>query len=123
MDKNAAKSIEVQRIESLEFFLGWTKKRFAESLGLSASNYSKIINNGMAVPAKALYLLQSVHNVNLDWIYGKIESSKPVFLEDKEENKVRELERKLMKIQEELLDYKTRENEKLKNNPTVSAGQ
>ncbi|AEI46755.1 hypothetical protein Runsl_0303 [Runella slithyformis DSM 19594] len=77
----------------------------------------------MAVPAKALYLLQSVHNVNLDWIYGKIESSKPVFLEDKEENKVRELERKLMKIQEELLDYKTRENEKLKNNPTVSAGQ
>jgi transcriptional regulator with XRE-family HTH domain len=124
MDAHTTKPIENQRIQAFEFYLGWTKKRYAESLGLSASNYSKIINNGMSIPAKALYLLQSIHRVNLDWVFGKIESVEPVFLEEKkEDSKVRELEQKVMNMQQELLEYKTRENEKLKNNQVVSDGQ
>lgn len=121
---DSEKPIENQGIEVFEDYLGWPKKRFAESIGLSASNYSKIINNGMAIPAKALYLLQSVHKVNPDWIYGKIKSDVPVFLDKREDDsKVRELEQKVMKMQEELLEYKTRENERLKNHPTLADGQ
>lgn len=123
MDKPEGKSIEVQRLEALEFFLGWPKKRFAESLGLSPSNYSKIINNGMSLPSKALYQIYSVHKVDLDWIFGKIESETPVFVEEsKEEERVRQLEQELLKTTQELLKYKSQENEELKRKSAQSNG-
>lgn len=116
--------IENQRIETLRKFLKMTQKDFAESIGMSASNYGKAMKEGNTISSKPMYLLQSVYKVNLDWIFGKIESAEPVFIkEDKEDERIRELERKLLNAQEELLQYKTRENERLKNNPTIPAGQ
>ncbi len=126
MDNNNTKPIENQRLEAFNAYLGWTKKRFAESIGLSASNYSKIINNGMDIPSRAMYMLQTVHKVDLDWVYGNIDSVEPIFLKKEvkaQDDRLRELEQKLMKAQEELLAYKTRENENLKNDKTLLVGQ
>lgn len=117
-------SPENQRIDQVRKFLGLSQKEFAESIGMKQPNYQKAIKEGNAISGKPMYLLQSVYKVNLDWIFGKIESAEPVFIkEDKEDERIRELERKLLNAQEELLQYKTRENERLKNNPTVSTGQ
>lgn len=118
-------SPENQRIDQVRKFLGLTQKEFAESIGMKQPNYQKAIKEGNAISGKPIYLLQSVHKVDLDWIFGKIVSELPIFMKDdnKEDSEKRELERTVMKLQAELLEYKTRENESLKNHPTVPTGQ
>lgn len=102
-------SPENQRIEKVRLWLKKSQKDFAESIGMKQPNYHKAIKEGNSISGKPIYLLSSVHRVDLDWIFGKIDSENPIFIEEKkEDNKVRELEQKVMKMQEELLEYKTR---------------
>ncbi|WP_428665745.1 helix-turn-helix domain-containing protein [Runella sp.] len=115
---------ENQRIEILRKFLKMSQTEFAKSIGMSQSNYNMAIKEGRNISGKPVYLLHSVHKVNLDWIFGKIDSETPVFINDsKEEDKIRELERELLKTTQELLKYKTRENEELRSKSATAGGQ
>ncbi len=117
------KMIENQRIEILRKFLKMTQKEFADSIGMKQSNYGKAMKEGNAISGKPIYLLQSVHKVDLDWIFGQIESETPVFVEEsKEEERVRQLEQELLKTTQELLKYKSQENEELKRKSAQSNG-
>jgi len=114
---------ENQRIEILRKFLKMSQTEFAKSIGMSQSNYNMAIKEGRNISGKPIYLLLSIHKVNLDWIFGKIESEVPVFVnESKEDDKIRELEQQLLKTTQELLKYKSQENEQLKNNPATPRG-
>ncbi|MDF7822311.1 helix-turn-helix transcriptional regulator [Runella sp. MFBS21] len=114
---------ENQRIEILRKFLKMSQTEFAKSIGMSQSNYNMAIRDGRNISGKPIYLLQSVHKVDLDWIFGQIESETPVFVEEsKEEERVRQLEQELLKTTQELLKYKSQENEELKRKSAQSNG-
>lgn len=113
-----------KKVRLVRQMFGLGQKEFADKIDISQAQLSKIEADRQELTARGLYVLQSEFRIDADWLFGRVESNVPLFKEEKkEDDKIRELEQKLMKAQEQIIEYKTRENERLKNNPLVSSGQ
>lgn len=117
------------RVKFLRKFLNEDQKTFCEKIGLSQSQLSRIENNKQkGVDLEAVLSIVSEYNVNPKWLKGDIgEDETPLFLSSLNETDINktikerdEYRDKLIKVQEELLEYKTEKITILKNIDNVS---
>jgi transcriptional regulator with XRE-family HTH domain len=102
-----------------------TLAEFAENLNVSGSQISAIETGKSNMSFDLAERICDQYNCTMDWLVRGIgvRDGSQSKVEQPPSEYIRELERKLMKTQEELLEYKTRENESLKNNQSVSTAQ
>jgi transcriptional regulator with XRE-family HTH domain len=89
---------------------GISQTQLAQELGIKQSSVSDWINRGINPELEKLIRIAKILEVSLD----ELVLSKPPY---------NELEQKLIAVQEELLQYKTKENQQLKNIADVSNTQ
>ncbi len=100
---------------------GLTENDIAKMLAIKPSTVLNWITKGTLPRANRLYALSAILGVST----GQLFTEEPLLSETEKLQKHRrqELEQQLLQTTKELLDFKTTENERLKYNPAVPAGQ
>lgn len=121
----------MQRLVQLQKSSGLTQKPFAESLGMSQSKYSKMVN-GDQKPTPGLEMqIMKVYKVHPQWLSGELASDVPVYLDDfvPKSDYEKILSEKLSLVEEvanlyrKLAEKTEEENRRLKNIEVVNEGQ
>jgi len=114
---------QYQRLITIVKYFNLNQSDFAKELGISQSKVSKVQAGTQKITPEIFGAIIERFNVNPLWLLGKIGSNdKIVFNEDvvpKEELEKEKQEK--YKLMEELLMYKSRENEELKTKNRVEA--
>lgn len=92
--------------------------QLANLLGVTQGSVSQWLTGRTTPRGKKLEQLAAVFGVTVSELMSEEKKE-----DTSKEDYIRELEQKLLKATTELLEYKTRENERLKNNQDVPIGQ
>jgi len=65
----------VEKVENIRLRHKLQKKDFSESIMLSASQYTKLINNTQRVSVETLYYISNIYKISLDYLISDLENS------------------------------------------------
>lgn len=90
-------------------------------LGIKQPSVSDWLKNGAIPKGKRLTQLAEILGVSVNELFIE-EAIQKASEEQSKDDRIRELEQQLLKTTQELLKYKSQENEQLKNNPATPRG-